>query len=101
MDKSTDIVKAIARIAYFYKHESCGQCTPCREGTGWMWRVLKRMVARPRPEARDRYAVRRVDKQIEGHHHLRAAATLRGLADAGALITRISGQRDRKAHSAD
>lgn len=44
MDKSTDIVRMIARIAYFYKHESCGQCTPCREGTGWMWRVLERMV---------------------------------------------------------
>ena len=44
MDKSTDLVKAIARIAYFYKHESCGQCTPCREGTGWMWRVLERMA---------------------------------------------------------
>jgi hypothetical protein len=43
MDKSTDLVKAIARISYFYKHESCGQCTPCREGTGWMWRVLDRM----------------------------------------------------------
>ena len=36
MDKSTDIIAAIARLAYFYKHESCGQCTPCREGTGWM-----------------------------------------------------------------
>src|SRR5579864_8556572 len=44
MDKSTDLVRAIARIAYFYKHESCGQCTPCREGTGWMWRVLTRMA---------------------------------------------------------
>src|SRR5918997_1374811 len=44
MDKSTDIVRAIARLAYFYKHESCGQCTPCREGTGWMWRVLTRMA---------------------------------------------------------
>ena len=43
MDKSTDIVKAISRISYFYKHESCGQCTPCREGTGWMWRMLERM----------------------------------------------------------
>src|SRR5262249_56141377 len=38
MDKSTDIVRAMARISYFYKHESCGQCTPCREGMGWMWR---------------------------------------------------------------
>ena len=43
MDKSTDIIDAIANLAYFYKHESCGQCTPCREGTGWMWRILKRM----------------------------------------------------------
>ena len=38
MDKSTDLIKAISRISYFYKHESCGQCTPCREGTGWLWR---------------------------------------------------------------
>ncbi len=45
MDKITDIIKAIARLSYFYKHESCGQCTPCREGTGWMWRVLERMAA--------------------------------------------------------
>src|SRR5258708_17297974 len=39
MDKSTDIVKAIARLSKFYKHESCGQCTPCREGLGWGWRA--------------------------------------------------------------
>jgi NADH-quinone oxidoreductase subunit F len=44
MDKSTDIIKAIARLSAFYKHESCGQCTPCREGCGWMWRVMERMV---------------------------------------------------------
>ena len=44
MDKSTDIVKAIARLSRFYMHESCGQCTPCREGTGWMWRVMERLV---------------------------------------------------------
>ncbi|MFO1241854.1 MAG: NADH-quinone oxidoreductase subunit NuoF [Rickettsiales bacterium] len=44
MDKSTDIVKAIARLSKFYKHESCGQCTPCREGTGWLWRLMERMV---------------------------------------------------------
>jgi NADH-quinone oxidoreductase subunit F len=43
MDKSTDIVRAISRISYFYKHESCGQCTPCREGTGWMWRMMERL----------------------------------------------------------
>ena len=43
MDKSTDIIRAIARLAYFYKHESCGQCTPCREGTGWLSRVVDRI----------------------------------------------------------
>ncbi len=45
MDKSTDIVRAISRISYFYKHESCGQCTPCREGTGWIYKTLKRIKA--------------------------------------------------------
>lgn len=44
MDKTTDIVKAIARLSKFYMHESCGQCTPCREGTGWLWRMMERMV---------------------------------------------------------
>src|SRR5690606_22196394 len=44
MDKSTDIVAAISRLSHFYMHESCGQCTPCREGTGWMWRVMERLV---------------------------------------------------------
>jgi NADH-quinone oxidoreductase subunit F len=43
MDKSTDIVYAIARLAYFYMHESCGQCTPCREGTGWMLKIADRI----------------------------------------------------------
>ena len=43
MDKSTDIVRAISRLSYFYKHESCGQCTPCREGSLWMAKALKRM----------------------------------------------------------
>ncbi len=66
MDKSTDIVTAIARIAYFYKHESCGQCTPCREGTGWMWRVLERM-AKGRAEKREMDMLLDVSYQIEGH----------------------------------
>lgn len=44
MDKSTDVIDAILRLSHFYKHESCGQCTPCREGTGWMVDVLDRMV---------------------------------------------------------
>ena len=43
MDKSADVVAAIRRLSFFYKHESCGQCTPCREGTGWLWRMMKRM----------------------------------------------------------
>ena len=44
MDKSVDIVRAIARLSRFYKHESCGQCTPCREGLGWIWRMTERLV---------------------------------------------------------
>lgn len=43
MDKSTDPIDAISRLSYFYKHESCGQCTPCREGTTWLWQMLERM----------------------------------------------------------
>ncbi len=76
MDKSTDIVKAIARISHFYKHESCGQCTPCREGTGWMWRVLERMaIGNAKPEEID--VLLKVSKQIEGH-------TICALGDAAA-----------------
>jgi NADH-quinone oxidoreductase subunit F len=66
MDKSTDIVRAIARISYFYKHESCGQCTPCREGMGWMWRVLVRM-AEGRAHRREIDMLMEVTQQIEGH----------------------------------
>ena len=66
MDKSTDIIKAIARLAYFYKHESCGQCTPCREGTGWMWRVLERM-AKGRAEVEEIDMLLEVSHQIEAH----------------------------------
>ena len=76
MDKSTDVVKAIARIAYFYKHESCGQCTPCREGTGWMWRVLERMAA-GEADKREIDLLFDVSKQIEGH-------TICALGDAAA-----------------
>ena len=66
MDKSTDIVRAMARISYFYKHESCGQCTPCREGMGWMWRVLTRM-AEGRAQKREIDMLMQVTQQIEGH----------------------------------
>jgi NADH-quinone oxidoreductase subunit F len=76
MDKSTDIIKAIARIAYFYKHESCGQCTPCREGTGWMYRVLERMRT-GEAEKREIDLLFNVSKQVEGH-------TICALGDAAA-----------------
>ncbi len=76
MDKSTDIVKAIARLSYFYKHESCGQCTPCREGTGWMWRIMERMVE-GRAEIDEIDLLYNVSKQIEGH-------TICALGDAAA-----------------
>ena len=76
MDKSTDLIRAIARISYFYKHESCGQCTPCREGTGWMWRVLTRM-AEGRAHKREIDMLLEVTKQIEGH-------TICALGDAAA-----------------
>ena len=76
MDKSTDVVKAIARIAHFYKHESCGQCTPCREGTGWMWRVLERMAVGA-ADKREIDLLFDVSKQIEGH-------TICALGDAAA-----------------
>jgi NADH-quinone oxidoreductase subunit F len=76
MDKSTDPIKAIARIAYFFKHESCGQCTPCREGTGWMFRVLERMQ-RGEAEKREIDLLFDVTKQVEGH-------TICALGDAAA-----------------
>ena len=59
MDKSTDIVEAIARLSHFYMHESCGQCTPCREGTGWMYRVMTRLVRGDADEA-----VRRLEREL-------------------------------------
>ena len=66
MDKSTDIVKAIARLSEFYKHESCGQCTPCREGTGWLWRMMERMVqGNARKEEIDQLLD--ISYRIEGH----------------------------------
>ncbi|WP_341808934.1 NADH-quinone oxidoreductase subunit NuoF [Wolbachia endosymbiont (group E) of Neria commutata] len=66
MDKSTDIIAAIERLSHFYMHESCGQCTPCREGTGWMWRIMKRMVAgNTKPGEIDKLLD--LTTQIEGH----------------------------------
>jgi NADH-quinone oxidoreductase subunit F len=76
MDKSTDIIAAIARLSYFYKHESCGQCTPCREGAGWMWRVMERLV-RGEAESREIDLLLNVTRQVEGH-------TICALGDAAA-----------------
>ncbi|MBO1358612.1 NADH-quinone oxidoreductase subunit NuoF [Acetobacter sacchari] len=76
MDKSTDIIKAIARFSQFFKHESCGQCTPCREGTGWMMRVMNRMVE-GRAEIEEIDMLEQVTRQVEGH-------TICALGDAAA-----------------
>ncbi len=76
MDKSTDIIAAIARLSHFYKHESCGQCTPCREGTGWIMRMMDRFVeGRAKIEEIDQ--LYDLTKQIEGH-------TICALGDAAA-----------------
>jgi NADH-quinone oxidoreductase subunit F len=66
MDRSTDIIKAFARIAYFYKHESCGQCTPCREGVAWIWRLMERM-AHGNATKDEIDLLFSVTKQVEGH----------------------------------
>jgi NADH-quinone oxidoreductase subunit F len=76
MDKSTDIVRAISRLSYFYKHESCGQCTPCREGTGWMWRVMERLRSGD-ADLSEIDMLQQVTKQVEGH-------TICALGDAAA-----------------
>ena len=75
MDKSTDLIRAIQRLSAFYKHESCGQCTPCREGMGWVNRVMLRMVE-GRAEVEEIDVLEQVTRQIEGH-------TICALADGG------------------
>ena len=76
MDKSTDLVRAIARLSQFYAHESCGQCTPCREGTGWMWRIMERL-ATGEADVAEIDILLEVSTQIEGH-------TICALGDAAA-----------------
>jgi NADH-quinone oxidoreductase subunit F len=76
MDQSTDVIKAIWRLSKFYKHESCGQCTPCREGTGWMMRIMGRLVdGHASVEEIDMLV--EISKQVEGH-------TICALGDAAA-----------------
>jgi NADH-quinone oxidoreductase subunit F len=106
MDKSTDIVAAIARLSHFYMHENCGQCTPCREGTGWMWRVMERMV-RGNAEIAEIDTLLDVTTEVEGH-------TICALGDAAAwpiqglirhfrpeLERRINERRGRQAVAAE
>jgi len=76
MDQSTDIVRAICRLSAFYKHESCGQCTPCREGTGWMWRMMER-IATGNAALHEIDTLEEVTRQVEGH-------TICALGDAAA-----------------
>ena len=76
MNKSTDVIDAIARLSHFYKHESCGQCTPCREGTGWMMRIMDRMV-QGNAKVAEIDQLYNLSKQIEGH-------TICALGDAAA-----------------
>jgi len=76
MDKSTDIIAAIARLSSFYKHESCGQCSPCREGTGWISRIMKRITL-GNAEVEEIETLEEVTRQIEGH-------TICALGDAAA-----------------
>ncbi len=66
MDRSTDLVAAIARASKFYMHESCGQCTPCREGSGWAWRIMDRM-ARGHAEMHEIDTLLDMVSQVEGH----------------------------------
>jgi len=65
MDETTCMVKAALRIAEFYSHESCGQCTPCREGTGWLTRMIRR-VENGQGEKGDLEKLRSIAKNIEG-----------------------------------
>jgi NADH-quinone oxidoreductase subunit F len=106
MDKSTDLIAAIERLSHFYMHESCGQCTPCREGTGWMWRIMRRMV-KGNATIDEIGMLEDVTKQVEGH-------TICALGDAAAwpiqglirhfrplLEQRINDYRGRAAKAAE
>merc|ERR1719409_1380872 len=75
-NKQTDIIAAIARLSKFYEHESCGQCTPCREGTGWMRKIMDRLVT-GEAELKEIDMLEELSYQIEGH-------TICALGDAAA-----------------
>ncbi|WP_333684816.1 NADH-quinone oxidoreductase subunit NuoF [Pontibaca methylaminivorans] len=76
MDQDTDVIKAVWRLSKFFRHESCGQCTPCREGTGWMMRIMDRLV-RGEAEIEEIDMLFDISKKVEGH-------TICALGDAAA-----------------
>ncbi|MBM3610212.1 MAG: NADH-quinone oxidoreductase subunit NuoF [Alphaproteobacteria bacterium] len=93
MDRSTDLVKMTARLAKFYMHESCGQCSPCREGTGWMWRVLERMAV-------GKAEVKEIDDLLSVSHYVEGY-TICAFGDAAAwpiqgLIRHFRGDIERR-----
>jgi NADH-quinone oxidoreductase subunit F len=87
MDEDTDLVKVLARIAHFYHHESCGQCTPCREGTGWLEKILKRIIA-GKGSVNDLDLLITVANQIEGN-------TICALGEAAAWPVKFMVERFR------
>ncbi|MCS6989311.1 MAG: SLBB domain-containing protein, partial [Chloroherpetonaceae bacterium] len=88
MDEDTDIVEVIARLAHFYHHESCGQCTPCREGTGWVEHIYGKFL-RNEAERRDIDLLLSICSQVEGR-------TICALADGAMWPVRYSIQRFRE-----
>ncbi|MGE5450812.1 MAG: NADH-quinone oxidoreductase subunit NuoF [Acidobacteriota bacterium] len=92
MDETRCMVKSLLRLSYFYMHESCGQCTPCREGTGWLWRMMDRIEhGKGRPEDID--LLNSVADNIQGR-------TICALGDAAAMPVRafIKHYRDEFVH---
>lgn len=82
MDKSTDVIQAINRLAAFYQHESCGQCTPCREGTTWLYKMMGRFV-KGEADVAEIDQIEELSRQIEGH-------TICALGDAAAWPIQVS-----------
>ena len=80
MDETRDMVESLLRLSYFYMHESCGQCTPCREGTGWLWRLVNR-INQGQAEESDMALLDNVAENIMGR-------TICALGDAAAMPVR-------------
>jgi NADH-quinone oxidoreductase subunit F len=95
MDETRCMVKSLLRLSYFYMHESCGQCTPCREGTGWLWRMVHR-IEHGQGRQEDLDQLNRVSDNIQGR-------TICALGDAAAMPVRamIKHFRDEFQHHID